>query len=311
MNVLITGCAGFIGSHAVDYFLSKGVHVLGVDSLTYAGNTENLKDANTNKNFTFICTDICKTGKIKKYCENHKIQWIINFAAETHVDNSIVCDSKFIHSNIVGVSSLLKVCRELNLPLFHVSTDEVYGPALGDTSFNEDDVLNPLNPYSATKAAAEHLIKSFHNTYKTNYIIVRPSNNFGPRQHKEKFLPTIIKNLQNNKKIPVYGDGTNIRDWLYVKDNVEIMYNILVRSKLNETYNITSKKEMTNLEMIKNVTKIMQVGMNENVKFVKDRPGHDFRYSVSDEKIRKLGVVKKNDFYKNLKATVISFGVSK
>jgi len=311
MRVAITGCAGFIGSHAVDYFLSQGCFVVGIDSLTYAGNLDNIQMASQNKNFKFIKMDINETDDVTQICASLNIQWIINFAAETHVDNSIICDSKFIHSNIIGVSSLLKVCRKLNLPLFHVSTDEVYGPALGDTSFKEGDVLNPLNPYSATKAAAEHLIKSFHNTYKTNYIIVRPSNNFGPRQHKEKFLPTIIKNLQNNKKIPVYGDGTNIRDWLYVKDNVEIMYNILVKSKLNETYNITSKKEITNLEMIKNVTKIMQVNMSENVKFVKDRPGHDFRYSVSDDKIKKLGVVKKNDFYKNLKATVASFGVNK
>ena len=311
MRVAITGCAGFIGSHAVDYFLAKGCFVVGIDSLTYAGNLDNIQMASQNKNFKFVKMDICETDDITQMCKSLNVQWIINFAAETHVDNSIACDSKFIHSNIVGVSSLLKTCRELSVPLFHISTDEVYGPALGNTSFNEGDTLNPLNPYSATKAAAEHLIKAFHNTYKTNYIIVRPSNNFGPRQHKEKFLPTIIKNLQNNEKIPVYGDGTNIRDWLYVKDNVEIMYNILVRSKLNETYNITSKKEMTNLEMIKNVTKIMQVDMNERVKFVKDRPGHDFRYSVSDEKIRKLGVVEENDFYENLKATVISFGGNK
>lgn len=308
MNVLITGCAGFIGSHAVDHFLSNGARVIGVDSLTYAGNTDNLKDAYESKNFTFVYADICNTDKIKKCCNDYKIQWIVNFAAETHVDNSIDCEKNFIHSNIVGVSSLLQVCKALKIPLLHISTDEVYGSALDNVSYEEVDQLCPSNPYSATKAAAEHLIRSYHNTHKTNYIIVRPSNNFGPRQHREKFLPTIIKSLKNNKKIPVYGDGKNIRDWLYVKDNVKMIYNILVKSKLNETYNISCSKEMKNLQIIKYVTEIMSADFKNSIEFVEDRPGHDYRYSIKNSKVKSIGAYHESGFLDSLKDTIESYG---
>ena len=199
MNLLITGCAGFIGSHAVDHFLDVGHNVVGVDCFTYAASLDNLKSALADKNFTLYETDICDTNKIIEYCADHKIDWIVNFAAETHVDNSIESCEKFIHSNIVGVQSLLECCRELGIKLFHISTDEVYG-SIKSGSFSENDKLNPKNPYSATKAAAEHLVQSYENTYGVEFIIVRPSNNFGPRQNKEKFIPTILTSLVNKQK---------------------------------------------------------------------------------------------------------------
>ena len=221
MSILVTGCAGFIGSHAVDHFLDSGDKVVGIDSMTYASNIENLKSAFKKSDFVFYEKDIVDTFDITNICKNHNIKWIFNFAAETHVDNSIDSCDAFIHSNIIGVKSLLECCKETGASLFHISTDEVYGSTSGKP-FKESDTLSPKNPYSATKAAAEHIIEAYSNTYGVNFITVRMSNNFGPRQHGEKFIPTIIRSLSNNKKIPIYGNGKNVREWLYVKDCVKI-----------------------------------------------------------------------------------------
>ena len=291
MNVMITGCAGFIGSHAADYFLSKGVNVVGLDSLTYAADMKNLSNALKNKNFKFIKEDICNTDEVIRICQENSISWIFNFAAETHVDNSIVSDSEFIRTNIIGVKSLLDVCKMLNTKLFQISTDEVYGP-ITSGSFSEDDKLSPQNPYAATKAAAEHIILSYSNTHQIKFIIVRPANNFGPRQHEEKLLPTIIRSLKSNRKIPLYGDGKNIRDWLFVEDNVKIIYEIWDRSPINEVYNISLSNEKTNIEIIRSVLSIFEREFEENVDFVKDRLGHDFRYSISNKKMSDLGIMK-------------------
>ena len=304
-TVLITGCAGFIGSHATDYFLSMGHNVVGVDSLTYASNTKNLKNANNYKSFVFEKVDICNSNRISELCLEKNIQWIFNFAAETHVDNSISSDLPFFHSNINGVRSLASVCRDIGTKILHVSTDEVYG-SISEGSFFESDSFSPQNPYSATKAAGEHIISSYSNTYGIEFIIVRPSNNFGPRQNSEKFLPTIIKSLLLGEKIPIYGDGKNIRDWLFVKDNVRIIYDIWNKSDMNNIYNISLLNELENINIVKKVVGIMKKDYNSSVSFTEDRLGHDFRYSIDNSKIRSLGLNLNTDFDSNLNETVRS-----
>lgn len=303
MNILLTGCAGFIGSHATDEFLKNGYTVVGVDSLTYAGNIENLKNQKDNPRFSFYKKDICDTDSILQYCQDYNVKYIVNFAAETHVDNSIKSCDSFIHSNINGVKSLLECCRELNIKLFHISTDEVYG-SINQNSFYEEDKLAPMNPYSATKAAAEHLITSYHNTYGVEYIIVRPSNNYGPRQNSEKFIPTILECILNRRKIPIYGNGKNIRDWLFVKDNVSAIRFILENSSLNETYNITASQEMENIEIVSRIIGHFNLEFDNAAEFVNDRPGHDFRYSINNDKLLSLGFKFDSIFNRNLEETI-------
>ncbi len=302
-NVMITGCAGFIGSHAVDYFLNKGYHVIGIDCFTYAGKVENIRHQYANPNFKLYNLDICNAQDILKICKARKIDWIINFAAETHVDNSIKNSTNFIHSNINGVHSLLEVCHQSKTMLFHVSTDEVYG-SISEGEFNENDKLTPQNPYSATKAAAEHLIRSYTNTHGIKHLMVRPSNNFGPRQHNEKFLPTIFRNLKLEKLIPIYGDGSNIRDWLFVKDTAAAIEFLVRKGKINETYNITAKNEMKNLDLLKLVCQIKDIKLENYLSFVKDRPGHDFRYSICNKKLMLLGFNGFSDFRQSLSETI-------
>ena len=303
MNILITGCAGFIGSHAVDIFLESGYNVTGVDCLTYAANIKNLDSAFKNKNFKFYEDDIVNLDKMIEYCERHNVSWIINFAAETHVDNSILSCDKFIHSNIVGTKSLLECCRKTGTKLFHISTDEVYGSTI-EESFKEIDSLSPKNPYSATKAAAEHLVVSYQNTYGIEFLIARPSNNFGPRQNKEKFIPTILNSILNSKKIPLYGDGKNIRDWLFVKDNVMSIKFILENSKVNEVFNITTLDEKENIDTIDSILKVFGLDFKDSVEFVSDRPGHDFRYSIDNEKLKSIGWNISSNFENNLSETI-------
>lgn len=304
MNIMITGCAGFIGSHAVEEFLSSGYNVIGVDNLTYAGKEENMSSFIDDIKFYFC--DICETDRLSKIVKVNNVEWIINFAAETHVDNSILSSRAFIHSNIQGVASLLDICNKLDVKLFHISTDEVYG-SIRYGSFSETDPLDPKNPYSATKAAAELLINSYSNTHDIKYLMVRPSNNFGPRQDYEKFIPTIINRLKNKRKVPVYGDGKNIRDWLYVKDNVAAIRYILENSSLNEVYNITSSYEKSNISIVSNICDILGKNIDDSVEYVSDRPGHDFRYSIYNTKLRNLGFFENhvfNTFEVNLNHTI-------
>ena len=303
MNIMITGCAGFIGSHAVDLFIKAGDNVVGVDCLTYAGTLDNLEDSLNSENFTFYRVDICETSKILDMCKSHNVEWIINFAAETHVDNSIKSSVAFVHSNVDGVRSLLEVCKELQIRIFQISTDEVYGSRL-EGSFSEGDLLTPRNPYSATKAAAEHLVTSYSNTYNIEYLMARPSNNFGPRQNDEKFVPTILRKIRNNESVPVYGDGSNVRDWLYVKDNVKMIRNILTHNQINQTYNITTSNEKNNIEIVEVICQIVNQDSNKVIKFVDDRPGHDFRYSISPAKLKNEKLFLESDFYKNIQDTV-------
>jgi dTDP-glucose 4,6-dehydratase len=309
-TILVTGCAGFIGSHMVDLLLEKGHSVIGVDCFTYAGSVDNIGHTYSNKRFRMFNKNICNTAFISEMCSLNHVQWIVNFAAETHVDNSIDDCEKFIRSNVNGVRSLLSVCKNLGAKMLHVSTDEVYGSRkMG--SFTEFDKLDPRNPYSATKASAEHLISAYENTYGTNVVMVRPSNNFGPRQHKEKFLPTIIRSLGEDKKIPVYGEGLNIRDWLFVKDNVKAMYHIMKNCETKGVYNITNTNEMTNIEMVQHVCDIMRLNWEDHVSYVPDRAGHDFRYSIDNTRLLQTGFNFSSDFKKNLKDTIDSFQGSK
>jgi len=307
-NLLITGCAGFIGSHAVDYFLEKGYKVDGVDCFTYAGSASNIRDHYDNHNFKLFNANICDTSKMLEICQLRDIKWIINFAAETHVDNSIRSCDAFIKSNIDGVRSLLEVCRQADTRLFHLSTDEVYGDIKAG-SFTETDHLNPKNPYSATKAAAEHMIKAYANTYGVEYLMVRPSNNFGPRQHEEKFLPTIMRKLLNDEKIPIYGTGRNIREWTYVKDTPRAIEHILLNSEFNKIYNISSSNEQENLEIVKKITAILNRDFKSSIEFVPDRLGHDFRYSVDANRLSNLGFALDGNqrFEENLKETIRYF----
>lgn len=301
MNVIVTGCAGFIGSHTTEELLSRGHTVIGVDSMTYAASEENMKEFIDSIDFHNI--DINDTEKIHNIVTTHGVEWIINFAAETHVDNSIVSVEPFIRSNIDGVFSLLEVCRNTGCKILHISTDEIYGSATKG-SFTETDNFNPKNPYSATKASAEHLVTSFHNTYGVEYKMTRMSNNFGPRQHQEKFIPTILRSLRSNKKIPIYGDGKNIRDWFYVKDCAKCVVDVLELGEMNEVYNLTLQNELENIEVVNIILEEFDLDPQENIEFVADRLGHDFRYSIDNEKFLGISSRKPTDFRKSLQQTI-------
>tara|TARA_R110002074_G_scaffold401623_4_gene600402 strand:- start:121 stop:1101 length:981 start_codon:yes stop_codon:yes gene_type:complete len=308
-NILITGCAGFIGSHYLDILLDNGHKVIGVDSMTYASKMSNFEQHMNNPNFEFHKVDICRTMFIVALCEIHEIDYIINFAAETHVDNSILGSDCFINSNVTGVKSLMEVCKRLEIPICHISTDEVYGPIrLG--SFSEASKLSPQNYYSATKASAEHIVSAYANTFNIPYTMVRMSNNYGPRQHSEKFLPTIIKSIKEGTKIPLYGEGTQVRDWIYVKDSVNIIYSILEEFDKfyeqpfsNQVYNVSLCDEKQNKEVVKTVLEVFEIDhlWDVYVDNVEDRLGHDIRYSISNDKIA--------DITKNLESTNFKNGL--
>lgn len=285
MNILATGCAGFIGSHFVEESISCGDSIVGVDSLTYAGKLSNM--INFQDSIHFYKENICNTAEILKIVKNHNTEWIVNFAAETHVDNSIQSCDEFIKTNIFGVKSLLDICKETGTKLMQISTDEVYGTA-SDRSFLETDVLSPGNPYSATKAAAEHLVTSYANTYGIVYLIARPSNNFGPRQHAEKLIPTIFKSVLSDKKVPIYGSGNNIRDWLFVKDTAKIIRKIIDSGTINNAYNVTASNEMPNVNIIKKILSMCNKDFDDSTMFIKDRLGHDFRYSIDNRKLLEI-----------------------
>tara|TARA_R110000824_G_scaffold32871_2_gene105932 strand:- start:1201 stop:2136 length:936 start_codon:yes stop_codon:yes gene_type:complete len=297
-NVLITGCAGFIGSHTADLFVEMGHSVIGVDCLTYAGSL-----CNVHRSVELFTTDICNTAEILEICHEFNIDHIVNFAAESHVDNSILGHDSFIHSNVQGVKSLLEVCKSKDIPLIHISTDEVYGP-IRKGSFDENSKLNPQNHYSATKAAAEHLISAYHNTFDVQYLMVRMGNNYGPRQHKEKFIPTILNSLKDSQKIPLYGNGKNIRDWIYVKDSARAIYSLATRSHPNQTYNLSFKDERENVEVVKVVLDELNLPFDDHVSFVEDRLGHDFRYSITNDKMMQFIDFNPTDFIVGITETI-------
>ena len=290
-KVLITGGAGFIGSNFIHYILSKynDYQVINLDKLTYAANLENLKDIEDNKNYRFIHGDIADQEFIFKLFENEKFDIVINFAAESHVDNSILNPQIFTITNILGTQVLLDACRKYNIKRFHqVSTDEVYGElALDDKSilFTEKTPLNPSSPYSASKASADMLVKSYYRTYSLPITISRCSNNYGPYQHLEKLIPLMISKAINNDNLPVYGNGLNVRDWLHVYDHCTAIDLIIHEGKIGEIYNIGGNNEKSNIDVVKIILK--ELGKSEKlIKYVNDRPGHDLRYAIDSTKIK-------------------------
>ena len=290
-KMLITGGAGFIGSNFIHYILSKynDYQVINLDKLTYAANLDNLKDIEDNKNYRFIHGDIADQEFIFKLLENEKFDIVINFAAESHVDNSILNPQIFTITNILGTQVLLDACRKYNIKRFHqVSTDEVYGELpLDDKNilFTEKTPLNPSSPYSASKASADMLVKSYYRTYSLPITISRCSNNYGPYQHLEKLIPLMISKAINNDNLPVYGNGLNVRDWLHVYDHCTAIDLIIHEGKIGEIYNIGGNNEKSNIDVVKIILK--ELGKSEKlIKYVNDRPGHDLRYAIDSTKIK-------------------------
>jgi dTDP-glucose 4,6-dehydratase len=289
-KLLVTGGAGFIGSNFVRMVLSEhpDCFVVNLDKLTYAGNLENLGNFLTHANHKFIKGDICDAALIGELIDEYKIDAIINFAAESHVDRSITEPKIFITTNVTGTLTLLEAARDKKLERFiQVSTDEVYGSLdQNDNGFTEKTPLSPNSPYSASKAAADHLTKAFGHTWGLNYNITRCSNNYGPYQFPEKMIPLMINNALNDKKLPVYGDGLQIRDWLYVYDHCTAIWAVLTKAKPGETYNIGGCNEKTNLEVIGLI--LDQLGKPKSLlQHVTDRLGHDRRYAIDMAKIIK------------------------
>ena len=318
-KILVTGGSGFIGSNFIYYCLNKNNKVLNFDKLTYAGNLNNLKKEESNKNYHFIQGDICNKNKLTKSIEKFKPDFIVNFAAETHVDRSIENSSSFIKTNILGTSVLLDCCLENidkninDFKLLHISTDEVYGSLDRQGFFTEESPYNPSSPYSASKASSDHLVNAWHKTYGIKTNIINCSNNYGPFQFPEKLIPLVIISAIRENSLPVYGTGKNIRDWLYVEDHCRAIYNVLLNGKIGDTYNVGGGEEKTNLEVVNNICDILDdIYPSENlksykelIKFVEDRPGHDFRYAIDYSKLKnELSWQPKESFNSGLRKTI-------
>jgi dTDP-glucose 4,6-dehydratase len=304
-NILVTGGCGFIGSNFIRYMLSKNglSRVVNLDKLTYAGNKNNLSDIEDDKRYRFIKGDICDKKKVNSICARESIDCIINFAAETHVDRSITGSEDFLMTNVLGVAALLQAAKKHKVELFiQISSDEVYG-SCDSGSFKESSPLNPSNPYSASKAAADLLVLSFYRTYGLPVMITRSSNNFGPYQFPEKIIPLFITNLIDNKKLPLYGDGLNIRDWTYVLDNAKAIDLVMRKGSIGEVYNIGSGNLITNIELTEMILQTLKRD-NSSIERVSDRPGHDRRYAVDSSKVRSLGWQEEGCFEDALKRTV-------
>ncbi len=309
-KIIVTGGLGFIGSNLIDLLLAKNYYVINIDKITYSSNFYNTKQFNSSKRYKFIQCDI-KDKKLKKIILKYKPKCIFNLAAETHVDRSIDNPKHFIQSNIVGVYNLLEVfknfSKKFDTKLIHISTDEVYGDILKGRS-SEDYPYQPSSPYAASKAASDHLVSSYVRTYKIPAIVTNCSNNYGPKQHPEKLIPKLIYNILNNKPLPIYGKGTNSREWIFVKDHCEALIQVFKKGKIGEFYNIGSNKNLNNLDVCKNLLNIskkkMNLGDKVKISFVKDRPGHDIRYALNSNKIKKkLGWHPKTNFKKGIELT--------
>ncbi len=310
-KIIVTGGLGFIGSNLIDLLLKKNFFVLNLDKTTYSSNNYNVKEFKSSKRYKFIKVDI-RDKKLGKIFSKYKPAGIFNLAAETHVDRSIDDPGSFIESNIVGVYNLLENFRDYSKKnkskLIHISTDEVYGDILSGRT-DEKYPYQPSSPYAASKASSDHLVSSYVRTYKIPAIITNCSNNYGPRQHPEKLIPKLIYNILNNKALPIYGKGTNSREWIYVKDHCEALLKVFFNGKIGEFYNIGSNKNLNNLqvtkELLKNSKKIIKLGKNVKIKFIKDRPGHDTRYALNSNKIKsKLKWFPKTNFEKGIKLTL-------
>ncbi len=297
-KIIVTGGQGFIGSNLVEFLLKKKYFVINIDKSSYSANEYNVRNFKKNKNYFFIKEDISNKNKIFKILKKFKPIGIFNLAAETHVDRSIDNPQSFLKTNIFGVFSLLEALKLFNkkfkkkIKLVHVSTDEVYGDIKKNIQVNENYNYNPSSPYSASKAGADQLIKSYFRTYGSQAVIANACNNYGPNQLPEKFIPKVIFNILTNKPIPLYGKGNNIREWIFVKDNCEALLKIFFKGKIGKNYNIGTGIRVKNIKLIKTILNIakknkVSIGKKTKIKFVKDRPGHDKRYAVNSNKIRK------------------------
>ena len=294
-KIIVTGGLGFIGSNLIKLLIKKNYFVINVDKINYASNFYNTKDFSSKKNYKFVRLDINNRPHLKKILKLYKPTAIFNLAAETHVDRSIDGPAEFIKSNIVGVFNLLEEFREFTkknkkAKLIHISTDEVYGDVLKGRS-KENDSYKPSSPYAASKASSDHLVYSYVRTFKINAIITNCSNNYGPHQHPEKLIPKLIYNIINNKPLPLYGKGKNSREWIFVDDHCDALFKVFKSGKRGDFYNIGSNINSSNLDIAKLLIRIartkIRLSKNVKIKFVKDRPGHDFRYALDSKKIRK------------------------
>ena len=325
-TILITGGAGFIGSNFIPHFLEKNKEykVVNLDALTYAGDLSNLSEIKKNSRYTFVEGDICDRDLIEKLFKQYNFNGVIHFAAESHVDNSIKNPDAFVRTNVFGTFNLLDVAKKywMESPnnykkgfetsrFHHISTDEVYG-TLGETGlFTEETSYAPNSPYSASKASSDFMVRSYYHTYGMNVVTTNCSNNYGPKQHDEKLIPTIIRKALSGEQIPIYGDGKNIRDWLYVLDHckgIELVYKI---GKTGETYNIGGKNERDNLYIVDIICGVLdkiipkETSYKEQISFVTDRPGHDFRYAIDASKIENnLGWNAEENFETGIKKTI-------
>ncbi|MBW1293884.1 dTDP-glucose 4,6-dehydratase [Aquimarina litoralis] len=327
-NLLITGGAGFIGSNFVCYLLEKypKTHIVNIDKLTYAGNTENLDEIGNSTNYTFIEGDICDRKLVEKLFQEYNFDGVIHLAAESHVDNSISNPDEFIKTNVFGTFTLIDVARDFwmeaphnykqdreNCRFHHVSTDEVYG-TLGETGlFKETTPYAPNSPYSASKASSDFIIRSYFHTYGMNVVTTNCSNNYGPKQHDEKLIPTIIRKAISEENIPIYGDGKNVRDWLYVLDHCKGIELVFRKGVSGETYNIGGKNERNNNYIAKKICELLDKKMprksggsyEELITYVKDRPGHDLRYAIDASKIEnELGWEAEENFETGIDKTI-------
>jgi dTDP-glucose 4,6-dehydratase len=288
-NILVTGGAGFIGSNFINYILDArdDYNIVNLDKLTYAGNLENLIPSEGKKNYHFVKGDITDFELVNSIFEKHNIKYVINFAAESHVDRSILGSEIFYRTNVMGTNVLLEISRKFGVERFlQISTDEVYGSLGSKGFFTEQTPLSPNSPYSSSKAAADMMAMAFYHTYGMPVIITRCSNNYGPYQFPEKLIPLMIINSINNKKLPVYGDGLYVRDWIYVIDHNKAVELVFEKGKIGEVYNIGASNEMPNIKIIKLILRHLNKS-EELIEYVKDRPGHDRRYAIDSTKIQK------------------------
>ena len=325
-NILITGGAGFIGANFIPYFLenNQNCFVVNLDLLTYAGDLKNLKEIENNTNYTFIEGDICDRNLVEGLFKKHNFSKVIHFAAESHVDNSIKNPDAFVRTNVFGTFNLLDVAKNYwmespnvfkksfeNSRFHHISTDEVYGTLGEEGLFTEDTSYAPNSPYSASKASSDFMVRSYFHTYGMNVVTTNCSNNYGPKQHDEKLIPTIIRKAISGEEIPIYGDGKNIRDWLYVLDHCKGIDLVFKKGKPGETYNIGGKNERDNLYIVNKICDILdeihpkEKSYKKQIRFVKDRPGHDFRYAIDASKLEnELGWSADENFESGINKTI-------
>ena len=319
-KIVVTGGLGFIGSNLIDLLIKNGFSVLNIDKVSYASNFYNTLNFKNNKNYKYLKLNINNKNKLIKIFAKYKPLGIFNLAAETHVDRSIDSPDQFINSNILGTFNLLEAFRKYSKKnkkskLIHISTDEVYGDIIKGRT-KENYPYSPSSPYAASKASSDHIVFSYIKTFGIKAIITNCSNNYGPKQHPEKLIPKMIYNIINNNSLPVYGDGKNSREWIYVKDHCEALIKIFKSGKVGETYNIGSNKNLNNIEICKNLLnaakKNIKIGKKVKIKFIKDRPGHDKRYALDSSKlIKKLKWKPKTNFLDGINKTFIWYLVNK